>query len=271
MPIKPVQPPTVPSKGPIPNGSAPHAPSDPATPPEPVEEDPWKAEFEAQLSEWRAMSSEARQKAERERAKWEEVRKHEEDERLAVGQEPESWESLGAHITTSIAAASEILEGSTASLVSSAEGAELSGSRDSAPQFTAMESASPSQKWENIPSSPESSFPSISLPDPSTLSSPSPQPNPLPPPYKNGEPSKSSAEAKNPHDPPSTIPSITNHAISRRTRMSLILSSLAINLLLPFVNGVMLGFGEIFAKNVLIGWFGWKLQRGRTAATVGLR
>lgn len=225
------------------------------------------------MNEWRATSSEARQKAERERAKWEEIRKHEEEERLSVGQEPESWESLGAHISTSIAAASEILEGSTASLVSTpsgAEGAEPSGSHDSAPQLTAMES-SPSQKWENILSSPESSFPSISLPDPSTLSSPSPQPNPLLPPYGNAEPSKSSAQAKSPHDPPSTIPSITNHAISRRTRTSLILSSLVINLLLPFVNGVMLGFGEIFAKNVLVGWFGWKLQRGRTAASAGLR
>ena len=148
---------------------------------------------------------------------------------------------------------------------SGTEGAEPLSGHDSAPQPTATES--PSQKWENISSSPGSSFPSISLPDPSMLSSPSPRPNSLPPPYRNAEPSKSPAEA-NPRDPPSTIPSITNPALSRRTRVSLILSSLAINLLLPFLNGVMLGFGEIFAKNILIGWSGW---RGRNTASVGLR
>ncbi|KAL4064503.1 hypothetical protein V8B97DRAFT_2038528 [Scleroderma yunnanense] len=281
VPVEPVEPSKATSQGPILNGNTSHTPSEPATPPEPVGEDPWKAEFEAQVNEWRAKSSEAREKAERERAKWEEVRKHEEEERRVVGQEPETWESLGSHITTSITAASEILTGSTASLVSTPSGTESaetpgiekagSTSHDPAPQLTATESVSPSQKWENISSSPGSSFPSISLPDPSTLSSPSPQPNPLPPSYPAADPSKTSDGAKNPQAPPSTIPSITNSAISRRTRLSLVLSSLAINLLLPFVNGVMLGFGEIFAKNVLVGWFGWKLRSGNTAANVGLR
>ena len=41
-------------------------------------------------------------------------------------------------------------------------------------------------------------------------------------------------------------------------------------MLLPFINGVMLGFGEIFAKEVVIGWFGWKTP-GSTAANVGVR
>jgi hypothetical protein len=51
--------------------------------------------------------------------------------------------------------------------------------------------------------------------------------------------------------------------------VSALLSSLAINLLLPFVNGVMLGFGEIFAKNVVMGWFGWKIP-GTVAGNVGV-
>jgi hypothetical protein len=39
-------------------------------------------------------------------------------------------------------------------------------------------------------------------------------------------------------------------------------------MLLPFVNGVMVGFGEIFARNVLGPWFGF----GAVAATaVGIR
>jgi hypothetical protein len=36
-----------------------------------------------------------------------------------------------------------------------------------------------------------------------------------------------------------------------------LVSSLSINMLLPFVNGVMLGFGEIFAKTVIVEWLGW--------------
>jgi hypothetical protein len=48
-------------------------------------------------------------------------------------------------------------------------------------------------------------------------------------------------------------------------------SSLAINLLLPFVNGVMLGFGEIFAKDVVLKWFGWGGGKsGKVAAGVGI-
>jgi hypothetical protein len=44
-------------------------------------------------------------------------------------------------------------------------------------------------------------------------------------------------------------------------------SSLSINFLLPFVNGVMLGFGEIFAKTVIVEWLGWGPS---VAANVGL-
>ena len=62
-----------------------------------------------------------------------------------------------------------------------------------------------------------------------------------------------------------------DNRVAPRTRLSLVLSSLAINLLLPFINGVMLGFGEIFAKDVVVGWFGWRTRRGSTAAGLGLR
>ncbi|TFY74610.1 hypothetical protein EWM64_g9403 [Hericium alpestre] len=43
-------------------------------------------------------------------------------------------------------------------------------------------------------------------------------------------------------------------------------------MLLPFVNGVMLGFGEIFAKNVVVGWFGFGKRGSGTgaAANVGI-
>ncbi|KIK12966.1 hypothetical protein PISMIDRAFT_418845 [Pisolithus microcarpus 441] len=216
VPIKPAIPPISPNEIVAPTANAPTAPTEPVTSSESAEEDPWKAEFEAQVEEWRARSAEAREKAEHERAKWEAIRKQEEEERQALGQEPETWESLGSHITTSIAAASEVLAGSTPSL------------------------------------------------------SPSPRRDSFPVEYPPSLPQKA-VEPKTTGPPPSTLPSILDGTINRRTRLSLILSSLAINLLLPFINGVMLGFGEIFAKDVLVGWLGWRLRSGRTTASVGLR
>ena len=59
--------------------------------------------------------------------------------------------------------------------------------------------------------------------------------------------------------------------LSTKTRIKALASSLAINLLLPFINGVMLGFGEIFAKNVLVGWLGWKVPGQRVATNIGIR
>ncbi|KAF9223881.1 hypothetical protein BS17DRAFT_124087 [Gyrodon lividus] len=275
-PFQPVDVPLQPAVLPAPTASSPPTSSNPvpadstssassSDPPQSAEEDPWKAEYEAQVE-------------------WEAVRLREADERKALGQESEAWDSLGSHITASFAAASEALSGSVASLGS----ASLADSRDFGSEeqhgegshayggdhaeHVKTESVSPSQKWENISSSPTSSYPSMSFPEASAPQSPFSHPVPLPP---ASAPSQSHqippAEPDATTVPPSTLPSIMNDRVAPRTRMSLILSSLAINLLLPFVNGVMLGFGEIFAKNVLVGWIGWKTLSGRTAANVGLR
>lgn len=67
--------------------------------------------------------------------------------------------------------------------------------------------------------------------------------------------------------PPTATLSVFDTSLSTQTRFKALASSLAINLLLPFVNGVMLGFGEMFAKNVVLGWLGW----GSTATAVGIR
>lgn len=64
---------------------------------------------------------------------------------------------------------------------------------------------------------------------------------------------------------------IFDSQLSTTTRVKALASSLAINLLLPFINGVMLGFGEIFAKNVLVGWLGWKIPGTKVATNVGIR
>ncbi|KAH7928079.1 hypothetical protein BV22DRAFT_1193103 [Leucogyrophana mollusca] len=244
----------------------------------PSDEDTWKAEYEAQVQEWRAQSAEARTKAERERARWEELRKREAEERIARGEESsDSWE-LGSHITASFTAASESLASSSSP--PPADARDLVSGGEHSLSFHAQEiqhlkgeSGSPSQKWEHLSSSPTSSFPSMSFPDPSGPPSPSPPRAILYPPpadrYPHAEPP---VDAAPPAVPPSTIPSLLDGTVAPRTRMSLLLSSLAINLFLPFVNGVMLGFGEIFAKNVLVGWIGWKTQgTGRTATNVGVR
>ena len=109
-----------------------------------------------------------------------------------------------------------------------------------------------SQKWEDVPSV-TSSYPSMSFPE--------------------------HGEHTPPHEhrvaPQPALVSLTSAifdtSLSRRTRLTAFFSSLAVNLLLPFVNGVMLGFGEIFAKNVLMGWLGWRLKPGSVATTVGIR
>ena len=62
-----------------------------------------------------------------------------------------------------------------------------------------------------------------------------------------------------PRPPASTA--IFDPSLSIQTRVIALLGSLTINLFLPFVNGVMMGFGEIFAENVLSKWFGWAKSR----------
>ncbi|CAE6475536.1 unnamed protein product [Rhizoctonia solani] len=71
-----------------------------------------------------------------------------------------------------------------------------------------------------------------------------------------------------PAPPPSLTLSVFDPALPTRTRVIALFSSLAINMFLPFVNGVMLGFGEIFARNVVGPWFGWPKP---IATSVGVR
>ena len=50
---------------------------------------------------------------------------------------------------------------------------------------------------------------------------------------------------------------VFDDTLPNRTRVWALITSLSVNMFLPFVNGVMLGFGEIFAKTVVVGWLGW--------------
>ncbi|KAG9080737.1 hypothetical protein FRC06_006205, partial [Ceratobasidium sp. 370] len=71
-----------------------------------------------------------------------------------------------------------------------------------------------------------------------------------------------------PAAPPSLTLTVFDSNAPTRTRIVALVSSLAINMFLPFVNGVMLGFGEIFARNVVGPWFGWPKP---VASSVGIR
>jgi hypothetical protein len=96
-------------------------------------------------------------------------------------------------------------------------------------------------------------------------------PDDLPAPHHRHHPDQThpSNQAAPPQPPTATL-SAFDSSLSTKTRVKALMASLTINLFLPFVNGVMLGFGEIFAKNVILGWLGWSNSAPATAQ-VGLR
>ena len=53
-----------------------------------------------------------------------------------------------------------------------------------------------------------------------------------------------------------TLAAIFSPALPWRRRIILLAASVAINIGLPFINGVFLGFGEIFARAFLAPWMG---------------
>jgi len=247
-------------------------------------DDSWKAEYESQVEAWRAQSSEAREKAKKERERWEALRVVEREEaarRKAMGifDEPATepaeqehdagWEAVSHkkdQLTESTNASEEPLSSSLADSRDLITG-ELNP-QSTAPTVTSATTRPPlgipeahsqtdngdeSQKWEDIRSSVTSSFPSLSYPERTETPSPSRQP------------------ALPPTAPFSATLAIFDSTLSTRTRVMALFSSLTINLFLPFVNGVMLGFGEIFAKNVVMEWFGWMpTGSGHIAATTGI-
>ncbi|EJD37730.1 hypothetical protein AURDEDRAFT_116703 [Auricularia subglabra TFB-10046 SS5] len=248
----------------------------------------WKEEYDERLAEWRAAAAVAREKAERERAKWEAIRA-EEAKRMpsATSSFASGWESVGATTmassTASLAANStpHVEEGTTPSPADARDltsnehpggrGGEVlqetlgsrppaeqqhpiapEHARDETPQTGTDEDSGKSRTWENIPSL-ASSFPSLpSRPTPPSMLEPSPPR----------------------HQPPAPAParSITlvlfDPETSTRTRLLALAATLGINFFLPFVNGVMLGFGEITAK-ALVNW--WRPGPKLSPTQLGLR
>lgn len=196
--------------------------------------DDWKEQYEAQLQSWRAQSAEARLKAEKERERWEAIRKVEKEEAARRATE--------ATVEEPSSAPQVVQESLSSSITTTVE------------QSSSL--PDDSQRWEDVHFSATSSFPSMSFPD--RTDSPSP-----------------ARQTTRPHSVPQTATmAIFDSSLSTKTRIKALLSSLAINMLLPFVNGVMLGFGEIFAKKLIfeqLGWASWRSSRpGSVAVTTGL-
>ncbi|CAK5268743.1 unnamed protein product, partial [Mycena citricolor] len=205
-------------------------------------------EYDSYLTKWRAESAEQREKAEKERARWEDIRAAEKQEgssRQGQSVVNDGWESVGQLGQSSVSSPSPA---DVRDLVTGeAQGTNV----DSISTPPSMpDTGDDSQKWENVSSGLDSSYPSLSFPD--TASPPVTTP---------------------PKPVESATLAVFDPSLSTRTRVTALFSALAINLLLPFVNGVMLGFGEIFAKNIVLEYFGWRpLGRpGSTAASAGIR
>ncbi|KAG6831813.1 hypothetical protein H0H92_007490 [Tricholoma furcatifolium] len=246
-----------------------------------VDEFVWKSEYESHVQTWRAQSSEARVKAEKERERWEAVREDERKEaerRKALGileskpepePEPEptshehesGWENVSQHSEQSTVAATVIEHPTPAESVDSLPAQPNQSSSPPVPSTTAVtrphsqaDTRDGSQKWEDIHASVTSSYPSLEYPERRDTPSPSHR---LPAPQRQA--------------PLNATLAVFDSTLSTRTRVKALFSSLAINMLLPFVNGVMLGFGEIFAKNVVMQWFGWQpTGPGYVAASTGI-
>jgi len=253
--------------------------------------DSWKAEYDRQVAAWRAEAEVARAKAERNRAEWEARRLAEEKQEAdARAKQPKEKEALAGW--------------ETVSTTDDPSSSQKPATEDSAPRDRAIgeihdtrsqtdplpsriESSTISEEdgsrisrhWEDVHSL-ASSFPS--LPENVSFSS---SPEMVPPPTMHEADDRISSDGKRhptqdaglptarqpgtrASQPPSLTASIFGRGLTPRARVLAIISSLAINMLLPFVNGVMLGFGEIFARNVIGPFFGWKVPG---VGNVGIR
>jgi len=237
--------------------------------------DDWKAEYEVQVNTWRAQSAEAREKAQKERDRWEAIREAEKREAEQKKAESKSlhsesgdsgWETVSQG-PSSIAASSGRIPSPSPVDARDLVAGEIprsgpSNAKSSERPTSKHERLDTNEKWEDFPSL-ASSFPSTSFPERSSGTSPELSTRRHP-----------TAQEPPPHTPANKPPisatlAVFDSSLPAKARISALFASLAINMVLPFVNGVMLGFGELFAKNVVLGWFGWKVGGG-VATNVGV-
>ncbi|KAI9439948.1 hypothetical protein H4582DRAFT_1562656 [Lactarius indigo] len=270
QPANPAPPPVAAEAAP-PEPSEPPAPTSPESSVSPAEFEAWKAEYESQVAEWRRESAAARARAEAERARWEERRAQEGADGLQQWRDTHASEAsveLGG-TSTSTSEWEAVSHRSTLAPsdghptpVPPARGGPAEGEHRPHPQPSsvgaqtahrppatagAVVDPTGSPNWENVPSSPTSSFPSMSFPEPSRPHSPE----------HTTHVSRTAAPAPAPPVAASATLAVFDDTLPTGKRIWALITSLSINMLLPFVNGVMLGFGEIFAKTVVVGWLGW--------------
>ncbi|KZS94253.1 hypothetical protein SISNIDRAFT_549430 [Sistotremastrum niveocremeum HHB9708] len=251
-------------------------------------DDSWREGYDSYVSQWRAESAIARKKAEENRAKWESVR---EQEAKQGKSRKDEWEDLVASRSSEQAPASKpapapaAAAGTDSPSVADTRGltsgetpgghgkerleevippppgptepypADMNEESPPASQHTRpADSLATSQQWDNVQLSGSSSFPELSFPSRSRSPSPHRAAKAVPPPVV---------------APPSATLTVFNSSLPKRTRLLAVASAVAINFCLPFLNGVMLGFGEIFAKQ-LVHWLGWKIPGG-PATALGIR
>jgi hypothetical protein len=269
------------------------APSGDAT-----EAERWKAEFDAQQEAFKARSAEQREKAERERERWEKIRAEQgpaaplPDAALPPPLRPAgagtaghvqghgAWESV---VGTVPADGPDAFRGTSPVPTDGRAGVTGESAGPPATHGTRAHAVSDSDhSGSELPSEMTSSFPSSAF-DSGTPPSPAHRarqpladertraaraPVPVPEPYASAI--RAAADRKDGSDRTTltaVTPQIFDGSLPPRTRVLVLLASLGINLLLPFVNGVMLGVGEIFAKEILGVW--WS-RPGGVAAKLGL-
>jgi len=243
-------------------------------------EEQWKKDYDTYVERWKAESAVAREKAERTRGEWEAKRlaeregggggsdalSEEEDFPPLVGPPNPHFPRTGYSVSPSPADARDSVSGESSSRQSSFASV-VAEEENSPPASQALEQSS---RWEEVSSMHSSS---LSFPEPSQSASSPDLPSKserLPEKTNASErvekiapPARSKIES-----PPSVSLSVFDPRLSNRSRAVALLTSFAINLALPFVNGVMLGFGEIFARSLLTKW-GWSVPGG-AATAVGI-
>ncbi|KAH9010671.1 hypothetical protein EDB85DRAFT_2297672 [Lactarius pseudohatsudake] len=289
-PFQPTNPATAEAAPPEP--SDPLAPTSPASSVSPAEFEAWKAEYESQIAEWRRQNATARTRAEAERARWEERRAQEQQEQGGAdglqrrdthvsealggtGTIASEWEAVShrstlassdghptpvpparggpaegehhPHPQVNVVVASAFRRFSRMDLAPQPPSADAQTAHRPPAAAGAVVDPTGSPNWENVPSSPTSSFPSMSFPEPSRPHSPE----------HTTHVSRVAAPAPAPPAAASATLAVFDDTLPKRKRVLALITSLSVNMLLPFVNGVMLGFGEIFAKTVVVGWLGW--------------
>ncbi|KZV67440.1 hypothetical protein PENSPDRAFT_754935 [Peniophora sp. CONT] len=241
-----------------------------------------KSEYESHLAKWKAENAEQREAALNKRASWAKIREEEGRKgRVGVNEVKESilgppvgvsassedWERLLAQTrreSPSPADGRDVTKGEREGGKRTEE--ELASQRILPGSSPAEHKKSPSSApWEDVPSELASSFPSLSFPEDSNTHSHQPSDSH----HDHAHEHHHGHHGRHGDKTASATLTVFDSTLSTRTRVWALVGAVGINLLLPFVNGVMLGFGEIFAKDVVMGWLGW--GKGKGTSGVGLR